>query len=701
METCPLKDSVLLLWPNGKFTVCSPDNLSFLEKQTPDQLPNFELAINGLPRLTLGDSLLFSGMEPTARGYLLHYRSPRYQLEVTTALDTVPGSNTVIQTNCVKNTGTQSVTLTSFSSAFLSEIAHYADANWYQNDALTIHICHSKWQGEGQWRQYTPAQLGLYPVTIHPFECEDFKVNSVGSRSTEHFYPLVMVEDRLHQKTWFLELEGSHNWFIKPASWGGYVQPRLSLEASGCNEENGGWYYDLKPGETYTCDRAFWGVSDGGFDAAVADLLAFKRADSTVHFQNDRLPVVFNDYMNCVWSQQDPALLYPLIDQAAAVGAEVFCIDGGWCEKVNGRTGIGDWLPNSSCYGAAGLRTIADHIRARGMIPGIWLELESCDPDAFGATLGADAVLKRHDAAIGDVYTYHFGNEQVCRYLTDRVRALYEAGFRYIKNDYNHSIGIGATNNYDGASAAEGSIVNADLFYRFIDSLYEQFPDLLIENCGGGAMRCDNKMLRRCYLQSTSDQELYFNNPSIVMGSSAVMPPEKAGIWAYPYPAIFPYDDQGRYIPFAPDEGYVQKMADGRETVFNLVTGMCGFLYLSGRIDACDEKNLALVKEGVQFYKQIRQDISHSRPVYPLGMLALGEKKPAALGLLSEGKLLLAVWNLTDAPANIVLDLAAYLGAAPVLEQTYPANTACDLAGSTLTVPLAPMSAAYLVLTRA
>ena len=36
---------------------------------------------------------------------------------------------------------------------------------------------------------------------------------------------------------------------------------------------------------------------------------------------------------------------------------------------------------------------------------------------------------------------------------------------------------------------------------------------------------------------------------------------------------------------------YINERKDGKETVFNMVTSMFGCMYLSGRIDKCDEYN--------------------------------------------------------------------------------------------------------------
>lgn len=693
MEIYELKSSRLLVYPNGKFTVCPKSSFDYISKKAPNDRGNFELNISGGDRLTL-KALHYKGSEKNGNTVTLYYDCERYKLIVTAELKIIPDTDVVTATCRVENYGSETVKLTRLSSAFIEDIADFEGSKWYENADISVDICHSKWQGEGQWRSYSPTDIGLYPTSIHQSERESFKISSVGSWSTSSFYPLVIVEDKAHNASWFFETEGSHNWFIKIAAYGGYSGSGLSLEASSCDEVYG-WYYDLEPFKAYIVERAFFGVTDGNFEAAAAELNAFKRLDSTVSL-NGKMPVVFNDYMNCIWSQQEPRLLYPLIDKAAELGAEVFCVDGGWCENKNGG-GLGDWYPKVGFYGDGGLKKIADYIKQKGMIPGIWTELETCSSTADGMNICPDAVLKRYGKDIGWKRTYNFAKKEVREYLYGRLAELYEMGFRFIKNDYNHSIGIGAENNCDGPNA-QGSIVNADMFYEFVDGIYERFPELIIENCGSGALRCDNKMLRRFSLQSTSDQELYFNNPSIVMGSMALMPPEKAGIWSYPYPAVYPYDENWNYIEFPDDADYKAKMADGCQTAFNMVTAMTGYLYLSGRIDKCDTLNSELVKRGVELYKSIRSLIPKSRPVYPLRMLKIGEKKASALGLLSENTLLLSVWNLSKDEKQIEIPLDGYIGKTASLETAYPDMSNCSLTSDTAILTLKPNEAKYLVI---
>ena len=662
MKSYSHNDVELLIFEKGNFCVAEKGKHNLNDANSSDRA-NFEISISGGRQLLLSDTdFVFEGTQTTEKGLKLNYVNKNENLYVVVELEFVEGTNVITQKNTVKNIGSKNVLITKFSSSFIENVG-YSSEPWYEND-LIIHICNNKWQGECQWQIFTPQQLGLYPATIHPWERESFKIHSVGSWSTRSFYPIILVEDKKIDRTWFMETEGSHSWFIKICSYGGYAAPSLSLEASGCDESNGGWHYSLKPGEEYSTERTFFGIAKNGFEGVAKELNNFKRKDSLVKYKDGTPPVVFNDYMNCVWTDQSPEKLIPLIERAAEVGCEIFCIDDGWQTNKYGA-GHGDWLPRKNYP----LKELADKIIENGMIPGIWLELDACNESAFGYKLTEDCVLKRYDEVIGGKRAfYNFNSKVVTDYLFERIKYVYDLGFRFIKNDYNQSASIGCTNNYEGDSPAEGLIQNTNAFYAFIDRLYEKFPDLIIENCGSGGMREDNKILRHGMLQSTSDQEIYYNNPSIMMGSMAVMPPEKAGIWSYPYPAL-----HGKSMVD------IENMSNGIETSFNMVTSMFGAMYLSGRIDLCDEYNFSLIKEAIRLYKEFRHNIPSSRPVYPTGLHSINSKEFASFGLLSDDMFLLGLWNVNNEnPGVFEVDLSKYLVDGMKIKAVYPENSKSD-----------------------
>lgn len=676
---------------NGQFTINTKENI--ISSYNPSARANFEIAVATMKQLDLTDGEFeFRGVREKKNGISLKYIAKKYALEVETELLFTDGADIILQTNYARNIGEKDIRLTKFSSTVMENIA--GDSLWCENDEIAVHICHNKWHGEGQWREYSLSDLGIYPTAMHHWARTSHRIHSVGSWSTSNYYPLVMIEDRKHRKIWYLETEGSHSWQIKLTGYGGFKGGVLSAQASGC-DENDGWFYDLKPDETYQTERAIYGVTNGGFEEAIRELNTFKRRDSRVD-KNQPL-VVFNDYMDCIWTDQSPKALMPLIDKAAEVGCEVFCIDDGW--GVNDDVyKFGDWKINDKLYSQTSLKEIADIIKEKGMIPGIWFELDSCDINSIGARLDDNALLKRFGEPVGNRGRcfYNMTNEKVREYLKDKVRTLYNMGFRYIKNDYNLSTGIGCTNTYAGESLAEGLIENANAFYEFINGLYEEFPDIIIENCSSGALRCDNKILRNFALQSTSDQELYENNPSIVMGSVAVMPPEKAGIWSYPYPVTL-YEREN----FIPTDEYLNKRVDGKETVFNTVTAMLGAFVQSGRIDFADKKNTGLIKKGIALYKKIREYIVKSHPVYPMGLCKIGEKCVIALGLECSEKLLLSVWNISDKDEEISIDLSKYIDNFAVAESVFSAeDTKAKLQDTRLDLTLSDNSAVFIEITK-
>ena len=271
---------------------------------------------------------------------------------------------------------------------------------------------------------------------------------------------------------------------------------------------------------------------------------------------------------------------------------------------------------------------------------------------------------------------------------------LYGMGVRFIKNDYNHSTGIGIDPlNGEDESMAEALREHTAAFYAFVDEVIATHPGLMIENCGSGAMRCDHTTLSHFHIQSTSDQEYYDRYPSILQGMLAVMPPERAGVWAYPYPVDFhQMPEQGNVFPVVGEnvKVMIQCCSDGRQTAYNMVSGMMGAMYLSGRICYADELNKKLISDAISIYKENRTTLSGAIPVYPMGLSRMSDCGHTALGLLNRaaGKLLLAVWQTRTENTDTTVDLTPYITDNAAVARTYPDLTGfgCSLNDGYLTV---------------
>ena len=529
-----------------------------------------------------------------------------------------------VRSNTVINVTQKPLRLSHFSSLFVDDIA----PDFHNKDVL-IHICNFAWQGEAQWASFTPYELGLYPVSKHFFSYTDKTISNIGSWSTHKYYPIILVEDKTDKKVWFFELESSNSWSFE---FGTYTDEatdicHLTLDCAVCSENKNGFYFTLNPNEKYETPTVLYGTADS-FDDAIISLLKYKRTHGRVL---DKLPVCFNDYMNCLWAMPSREKLLPLIDTAAKIGVETFCIDDGWFIRDKNGTDFGDWIENDEIFGDGGFKSIIEYIINKGMTPGIWLELETAFSFASIARIAPDAILTRCGIPIGEERQFlNFGCKEVVDYLYARVKYLYDLGIRYIKNDYNHSTGIGCDNGDLSFTAA--LIENNKNFYNFIDKLLADMPDLIIENCGSGAMRCDNSTLKHFHLQSVSDQEIFTNNPSIIRGMQSCIPSEKMGIWSFPFPALY---ENRLDINSAFDDDYMKKMADGGQTIYNMACAFFGIMTLSGHIEKCDDYNLSLIKKAIDAYKKDRDFVLQSTPVF------IGEQQK----IYTEGYTVLALKN--------------------------------------------------------
>lgn len=565
----------------------------------------------------------------------------------------------------VKNISKTDLDINQLSSVFV-EIKNEGKLKWYDENKYKIHICQSAWLGEGQWIRCTLDDLGLYQVYDGHQHRNCAAVSSKGSWSTSRYYPLVMIEDLELNKIHYFEIKSSAAWYIEFCiEYDENNDEALYVFVSDSCEKNDRWHKVLKPDESYTTAKVIYGTADGGFEEAVKRLIDYKRTDSRVHFDNNIPPVCFNDYMNCCWAMPSYEKTTALIDKAAELGVEVFCIDSGWQASLLDDTFrcIGDWKISESRFSPHTFKDIIDYANSKGLKCGAWLEIEGVMEGTKAYTELDKYILKRRGHIIGKPKSfYDFRTEFIKDKIEKVFDTLYEMGIRYIKNDYNQSIGVGC----DGEnSLSEEMRENLIAFCEFIDKMQKKYPDLIIENCGSGAMRCDSETLSHFHLQSTSDQEVYTCNPSVICGSLSYMPPEKAGIWSYPYPVR--YDDRMEYKIFEDD------YSNGNQTAFNMVNSMMGIIYLSGRIDAADEFNEKLIKDAIRIYKEIRAEYSSAYPIYPTGTFRIKDKGIFTLGLYEPDKKVayVAVWKINTDKTEFEFDMSKY-GCVKGAERIYP-----------------------------
>ena len=548
------------------------------------------------------------------------------------------------------NAGSVPVRVELLSASYLAGIGRSGGEPWKKH-RFVLHFAHSAWTGEAQWRHTFAEDAGLYKTYNHGSQTS-FRLASQSSWSTCYHEPVLIVEDTLTGLSWFTRIECGHGWCIDAGIRGYRDDTEIAVMATDCMERNDGWHVELAPGESVATANAVVGCVEGGFEEAVAELTKAARAAMAAPFPKGVPPLCYNDYMNALWALPTREKTLRLVEAAAGAGCEYYVIDAGWYGVTgNEEQDLGMWEVNDAVFGEGGYREIAGRIRAAGMLPGIWFEIESAGIESKIVREHPEYVLRRRgDPVGGRRLLLDFRQEGVRQHIMGRIRALYDMGVRYIKNDYNANTGTGI--DPDGASSLHE---HSEAFCRFIDAVRTEFPDLIVENCGSGAMRSDIGTLSRFHLQSVSDQEDYFRLPSIVSGSAACIPPERLGIWAYPYPVRIDYRQS-----FAPSPEFTARFTDGRVTAYNCVTGLMGLMYLSGRIDCADLLNRRLIKDACALYKRYRSVTASAFPLYPTGTFDIDSDSVNTFALRdpSSGTVLLAVWNNGDGRASAAVPLS-------------------------------------------
>jgi alpha-galactosidase len=578
-----------------------------------------------------GARLLFKGKreEATAKGrrLILSHADPVLGLIVDSFYDAFDGVPVVRRWTRVTNAGGAPVGIEYLSSAMLHSLA---DAQNYEHE-LVIHLAFNSWMAEAQWHAMRPSELGF--VENGRTSWSEASAGSVGTWSTEKYLPMAMVENTRLGVTWFWQIEhnGSWYWEISNSSARSNNADDVYAYLGGPDDLHSAAWKSLKPGESCQSIPVAIGSVQGGFSDAVEALTRYRRvACLKPHKDNARCPVIFNDYMNCLWGDPTEEKELPQIAAAAKAGCEYFVIDAGWYAEAqeDWSQTIGAWQPTASRW-PQGLKSVLDRIRQSGMIPGLWLEPEVAGAKSMLAQKPDNWFLMRHGKRVLKNFRFllDFRNPEVRAYLNEVIaRLVNDYGVGYIKMDYNVDSLQGTELNAD--SFGQGLLEHNRAHLDWLEGLLTRYPELVIENCGSGGGRMDYAMLSRLQIQSMTDQESYLKLPGILVGASAAVLPEQLAIWSYPLTE-----------------------ADADQASFNLVTAMMCRIHQSGRLDAISAAALHQVTKGIEIYKtMVREHIPQALPFYPLGMPDVTNREaPVALGMRAPGWITLAVWRLEGA----------------------------------------------------
>jgi len=466
------------------------------------------------------------------------------------------------------------VNLEMLSSFSLGGITPFTDGE--ASDQLVIHRIRSCWSSEGRLITETVEDLQLEPSwSQHGVRVEKF--GQVGSMPVRKYFPFAAVEDVASGVVWAVQLACASSWQIELYR----RDDALCVSGGLADYDFGHWMKTLKPGEEFETPSAYLTVGCGNIDEVSQRLLTIQKAHFNKINKFEKLPVIFNEYCT-TWGYPSHENIKKILNVIKNRDIDIFVIDAGWsADKENGwDTTVGDWIVSPDLF-PCGIEETVSMIKEAGMIPGIWFEFENCCSKAKSYE-EHEHLLKRNGKVItsGVRRFWDMCDPWVNDYLYERVIMMMKKnGFKYIKVDYNETIGVGC----DGAeSLGEGLRQRVLASQAFFRRIREEIPDVIIENCSSGGHRLEPSMMALCDLASFSDAHECNEIPIIAANLHRVINPCQSQIWA------------------------VLHGTDSRKRiVYSIANTFLGVMCLSGDIYNLDKGQWDLVDEGISFYRSV------------------------------------------------------------------------------------------------
>jgi alpha-galactosidase len=349
------------------------------------------------------------------------------------------------------------------------------------------------------------------------------------------------------------------------------------------------------------------------------------------------LPVIFNEFCT-TWGDPSHDNLTRIADRIQGSGIRYLVIDAGWYRSP--ETSVwdgthGDWVPGDVLF-PNGLEATAEAIRKRGLIPGIWFEMETVGEKSTAFSF-VDHMLKRdgYPVTVRGRRFWDLNDPWVIDHLTEKVIGLLEnCGFGYLKVDYNETLGLGCDH---PDSLGEGLRNQVLASYRFFERIRERLPDLVIENCASGGHRLEPSMLALTAMSSFSDAHELVEIPIIAANLHQLILPRQNQIWAVLHP-----------------EDSLQRLR------YSLAATFLGRMCLSGGVEKIPAASWDLTREAIALYQKAAPIIKYgiSRRFGNLGASWRHPQGWQAVVRSSGQQALIVVHAFADAPDHIEVPVA-------------------------------------------
>lgn len=558
------------------------------------------------------------------KGDALAVTQANERCEVTTQFRAFEDTNAVQIFTEVKNVSAAPITVELLSSFVLGGLfggRKNADKTYFTKFTQGHHC-------ECQPRRFSLEEYGFNAYVDGGEKCLTYK--NIGSWSSKEELPQGILE---YEKRFLMfQIESNCHWQYTLSAQKGELVLYLGGASAFCGNES----KELLSNESMRTPTVVLTLGNS-LNAVVGEMTKYRRHIAGRCAPDEKLPVIFNEYMHASWDSPTEENTRVMAQSAAKAGAEYYVIDCGWHNEEDGDKVypyVGQWKESKARF-PHGVRATTDYIRSLGMKAGLWIEPEiiGVQCEEMLSYYDEDCFLHRSGkrVAVMGRYFLNFSAKKVIDYLTETIRRMVEDyGAQYIKMDYNEDVGV----------TDESLTTDRAAYLEWVDGMRSRFPNVLIETCSSGGMRMDYETLRHFSLVSTSDQTDYRLYPYISANILSSVLPEQAAVWNYPVVGNGVIGE-----PFEHNEKCVHENVSQEQIVMNTVNALLGRMHLASHIEMLSAEQFSLVQEGIRYYNKLTTIKKTALPYLPLGFTKFGASY-AACGLKADNKLYLAVWNL-------------------------------------------------------
>lgn len=521
--------------------------------------------------------------------------------------------------------------ITSFSLDNLSPLQREDGAYAYY-----LHRFRGGWSLEGKHQRDSIEQLNLGSTWARGFP-ESERYGSVGSFPVKRWFPFGCMEDREHGIFWAAQLAVNSSWQMELSRDG----DNYSLSGGLGDCETAGWWKEVQPGKSFRTPKAYISVGRSLEEVCQNITGMFQKYTDRQPKRERELPIWFNEWCTS-WGNPTHNSVVGLKKSLKGLPIQGIVVDAGWSAQPEGaepQGGNGDWECDRTQF-PQGLKAVSDELGKENLELGVWMEFEVTTEGAKIHGKEWDSMhLKRNGELLqtGHIRRYwDFRQPEVIEYLKEKVICfLKENNIRYLKVDYNGSIGMGC----DGAeSCGEGLRQQMEAVYGFLCMIRRELPELVIENCASGGHRLEPKMMSVTSVSSFSDAHECREIPYIAANLHYLILPRQSLIWAV-----------------------VRQEMSEDEINYRMVSTLLGRMCLSGDMESLTDAQRDIVAAGCEFYQKCRDII---RDGYSLLARRCTDNPHHLKGYQyvirkTEKELLLVFHAFAEAPEEVCVELPA------------------------------------------